>query len=170
MVEFKVRTLDGQTHDFKLSDEVRAERFRKQLVETFDLPAIGRFVLGRYWRLASKQQRSEYLSLFEDYLVQTYPVRLKGLRGKFRVNRVYEIKPRDVLVLTEVELSKGKPVRINWRVRGPIQEKFQIVDVVIEGISMSVTQRDEFAAVINRRGGNLEGLLAELRKKTQKSR
>src|SRR4051794_29430392 len=50
----------------------RVTRFRGMLTEAFDVPGIGRFVLGRYWRVASDSEKAEYLKLFEAYIVQTY--------------------------------------------------------------------------------------------------
>ena len=159
------RALQSLT-DADVSEEVRAQRFRQILSETFDMPTIARFVLGRYWRVASKKQRTEYLDLFEDFLVQAYASQFKGMSGdQLQMGRTRDINARDKLVLTEVHMPKGKPVRIHWRVRGP-ESKFRIIDVMVEGISMSVTQRDEFAAVIRNHGGKVEGLLSALRKKT----
>ncbi len=150
-----------------MTDEQRTARFRKILTETFDLPTIARFTLGRYWRRASKEQRVEYVKLFEEFIVQAYSHRFKDLSGRtFTVNQSRKLNARDQLVLSEIEIEKGKPpVRVNWRVR--LRDKaYRVIDVVVEGVSMSVTQRAEFAAVIRRSGGKLEGLLDALRRKT----
>ena len=72
---------------------------------------------------------------------------------------------KDTIVITEVR-GQGRPsVRVDWRVRGD-DGTYKVVDVIIEGASMVITQRDEFASVIRRSGGNLEGLLARLRTTT----
>lgn len=153
----------------EITNDERAKRFREILTERFDLKTIARFVLGRYWRIADKKQRGEYVHLFEEFIVQAYAHRFKDLSGKeFHVKQTRELTARDKLVLSEVIVAPGRPpVRVNWRVRGP-DSKYRIVDVTVEGISMSVTQRDEFAAVIRRNGGKVEGLLVALRKKTMK--
>ena len=151
----------------EMTDEQRAARFRAILTETFDLPTIARFTLGRYWRRASKKQRDEYVKLFEEFIVQAYSHRFKDLSGRtFRVKQSRKLNARDQLVLSEIEVEKGKPpVRVNWRVR--LRDKaYRVIDVVVEGVSMSVTQRDEFAAVIRSKGGKIEGLLDALRRKT----
>ena len=150
-----------------MTDEQRQDRFREILTETFDLPTIARFTLGRYWRIASKKQREEYVKLFEEFIVLAYSHRFKDLSGRtFTVNQSRKLNARDQLVLSEIEVEKGKPpVRVNWRVR--LRDKsYRVIDVVVEGVSMSVTQRDEFAAVIRRSGGKIEGLLDALRRKT----
>ena len=154
-----------------IDDGERAKRFRKLLTDTFDLRTIGRFVLGRYWRRASTDQRGEYIKLFEEFIVQAYSHRFKDLSGKeFRVGKMRDLNARDKLVLSEILLAPGKPpIRVNWRVRGPYRG-YRVVDVTVEGVSMSVTQRDEFAAVIRRNGGKVEGLLTALRQKTGKGK
>ena len=77
-------------------------------------------------------------------------------------------------MLSEIKAKKSKPplhvkskppIRINWRVRRS-ENTYRVIDVVVEGVSMSVTQRDEFAAVIRRNGGKIEGLLSALERKT----
>ncbi len=151
----------------EMTDDQRAARFRVILTETFDLPTIARFTLGRYWRVASAKQRDDYVRLFEEFIVQAYSHRFKDLSGQtFEVKKSHEINARDRLVLSEIKIKQGKPpIRVNWRVRRR-DNAYRVIDVVVEGVSMSVTQRDEFAAVIRRSGGKIEGLLAALRRKT----
>ncbi len=151
----------------EVTDERRTEIFRQVLGKTFELKTIARFTLGRYWRVASAEQRTEYRRLFEDFLVLAYANRFRDLGGvKLRITSVRTINERDRLVLSEVAADATRPpIRIGWRVRqtknGP-----RIVDVIVDGISMSITQRDQFAAAIRTAGGKVEGLLAMLRDKT----
>ena len=159
------RTFESLAED--MTDDQRAARFREILTETFDLPTIARFTLGRFWRVASTRQKKEYVRLFEEFIVQAYSNRFKDLSGRtFKVKLSRKLNARDQLVLSEIEIEKGKaPIRVNWRVR--LRDKaFHVIDVTVEGVSMSVTQRDEFAAVIRRNGGKVEGLLDALRRKT----
>src|SRR5260370_11352909 len=60
----------------------RAARFRELLREDFDVPAIARFVLGRYWNTATEEQRAEYVKLFEDYITLAYSTRLAAYTGE----------------------------------------------------------------------------------------
>lgn len=152
--------------DTNLSDEERAKRFRKLLVDTFDLDQIARFTLGRYWRQATEEERAEFRSLFEEFVVLAYSNRFKNLTGKkFTINKVRELNDKESLVGSEIVMPDRPPVRVGWRVRNGDGE-YKIVDVSVEGISMSVTQRDEFAAVIRSSGGRVAGLLHALRRKT----
>jgi phospholipid transport system substrate-binding protein len=155
--------------DSALSEAERQSRFRAILTDTFDLPTIGQFVLGRYWRTSSDAQKAEYLKLFEEFVVQAYSNRFKELGGKkFAVGMTQPVNEDDTLVQTEIGETGGAPVRVNWRVRNVGQEAFKVVDVQVEGVSMSITQRDEFASVIRTSGGNVDGLISALRKKTAK--
>lgn len=150
-----------------ISQNEREARFRKILKRAFDMKTIARFTLGRYWRLASKQERKEYVGLFEDFIVQAYALRFRDYAGEaFKVGKVRKINDRDKLVLSQIVRLEGPPVNVHWRVRG--DGKYKIVDVVVEGVSMGITQRDEFASVIRSSGGKIAGLLTALRKKTAK--
>ena len=154
----------------ELTNKERTARFREILVVTFDLPTIARYALGRYWRVATKTQRDDYVVLFEKFIVQSYLPRFKDLSGHtFEVKRSQVINARDQLVLSEIKTKQGKPpIRVNWRVRLR-DNTYRVIDVMVEGVSMSVTQRDEFAAVIRRNGGKIEGLLASLRRKSDQN-
>lgn len=150
----------------ELSQEERTKRFRALLNDAFDLPRIARFTLGRYWRTASDAEKTEFVGLFEEFVIQAYSARFQDLSGKkLKVIQAREVSASQAIVLSEI-LIPGKPaVKINWRVRSK-DEKHKIVDVMVQGISMSVTQRDEFAAVIRQTGGRIGGLIKALRRKT----
>lgn len=149
-----------------LTDEERATRFRRLLNDAFDLPRIARFTLGRYWRTATDDEKKEFFELFQKFIIQSYTARFQDLSGrKLNVIQAREVSASQALVLSEI-LIPGKPaVKINWRVRSK-DEVHKIVDVMVEGISMSITQRDEFAAVIRQTGGRVGGLIKALRRKT----
>jgi phospholipid transport system substrate-binding protein len=129
----------------------------------FDVPTIGRFVLGRYWNVATPAQQQEYLRLFEEMIVRTYARRFDEYSGEvFQVMGTQPVSETDVQVRTQVVRPDGPPVMVDWRVR-QLGGGNKIVDVAVEGVSMLVTQRNEFASVIQRGGGNVEALLAALR-------
>ena len=145
--------------------EQREQTFRKLLSKGFDLPFIGRFVLGRNWRKASAAQRSDYLSLFSEFLLKTYSRRLGGYSGQtFVVTGARPAGKRDVMVRTLIKRPNAPKIKADWRVR-VIDQKYKIIDVSVEGVSMAVTQRAEFAAVVRSHG--MDGLLQALRMRTQ---
>ena len=151
-----------------LPDSEREKRFREILEDTFDVKLIARFTLGRYWRRASEEQRKEYVHLFEDFIVQAYAARFKNYAGeRFEVGQVRDINDQDQLVQSDIVLQDGRKIPVHWRVRGE-KQMYRIVDVVVEGVSMAITQRDEFSSIINQHGGKVDGLLVALRKKTGK--
>jgi phospholipid transport system substrate-binding protein len=155
----QVLVLNSQTQD------ERTQAFRALLNEGFDLPLIGRYALGRFWRQATPEQRGEYAKLFEDFIVTTYAARLSEYSGE--TLRVVSSRrdDGDTIVVSEIVREGLQPIRVDWRVRHGDQS-LKIVDVVVEGVSMLLTQRDEFASVIQRSGGQIEGLLVRLREKS----
>ena len=138
------------------------------LDEGTDLSLLGRLVLGRYWRDASPGQRTEYLQLFRRYMLQTFIQRLRQYAGtdmshpgeRFQIIASRPVGERDILVQSRVAPPTSQPLRVDWRLRERPGEPV-IIDLIVEGISLLVTQRSEFAAVLER--GGVEGLLAELR-------
>ena len=149
-----------------ISDDQRTARFKALLEEAFDLPRIARFTLGRYWRVATDDEKTEYVALFEKFVIQAYATRFQDLSGKkLHVLQSRDISANQSLVLSEIVIPNQPAVKINWRVRSK-EEKHKITDVMVEGISMSVTQRDEFVSVIRQTGGKVAGLIRALRKKT----
>ena len=152
--------------DPALTEQERTSEFRRILVAAFDLPTIARFVLGRYWRRATTEERHEFQSLLEDYIVTTYAARLGRYRGETLAVGAARGEG-DILVASEIVPREGPPVRVEWRVRGE-PGSYRIIDVVVEGISMVITQRSAFASVIQRSGGRVSGLLSELRKRAER--
>jgi phospholipid transport system substrate-binding protein len=144
----------------------RQARFRELFHDDFDCPGIARFVLGRYWRSASGEEQKEFLKLFQDYVVFVYTARLSDFGGEqFKVNGSRP-DADSVIVSTDV-ISPGapQPLEIDWRLVND-DGGYKISDVIVEGVSMAVTQRSEFASVIQRHGGQVQGLLDLMRQKT----
>lgn len=155
-------------NDANLTPEQRKAHYHELLREAFDLPAIGRFVIGRAWNTATPEQQQEYMKLFEALIVRTYGDRLNMASGKgFRVQNVRQENDRNFIVTSAVTQARGAPpTRIDWRVR-QTGDKFAILDVIVEGVSLSVTQRQEYAAIIQRDGGRIDGLLQTMRQRVE---
>lgn len=140
----------------------RRQRFESLMRSGFDLPLVAQLALGRHWRSATGEERSEYVGLFERFVLETYARRLDEY-GNQRLRVVGAVPAgQDSMVESWIEGS-GEPIRVDWRVR-ETPAGARIVDVVIAGVSMLVTQRSEFAAVIERSGG-VAGLIANLRQR-----
>ena len=147
--------------------ETRESEFQTLLYDGFALDRIGRFVVGGHWRKMSAEQQEDYQRLFKQWVLRTYSVRLGGYSGQtFSIVNVVEASKTDRYVRTLIDQPKGgESVRCDWRVRH-IDGSYKIVDVVVEGISMVVTQRQEFAVVVRRHG--VDGLIEALRARVSK--
>lgn len=159
------------------SPDQRKRHVRELLSEYFDLDTIGHFVLGRQWRTATPAQRREYATLFRTFVLDSYTLRLESFRetifarfgddaGKIfealrvRIVQVQRVTERDSLVTTEIAFPGRAPLHVAYRVRAG-DGALKIVDVIEEGISLLVTRRSEFGAVVRRKG--VAGLLDLLR-------
>ncbi len=152
--------------DQSLAPQERAEEFRQLLIERFDVARIARFTLGRYWRKATEEQRAEYMRVFEDYISATYARQLTSYSGEtLAVDGVRDRDEKRARVASRIVRAEGEPIMIEWRLRRA-DGAWRIVDVLVEGVSMALTQRSEFAAVVRANGGRVEGLIEMLREKT----
>jgi phospholipid transport system substrate-binding protein len=144
----------------------RQVRFRALFHDDFDCPGIARFVLGRYWRTASSEEQKQFLKLFEDYVVFVYTARLSDFGGEQLKVSGSRADADSVIVSTDV-ITPGapQPLKLDWRLVSD-DGAYKITDVIVEGVSMAVTQRSEFASVIQRHGGQVQGLLDLMRQKT----
>ncbi|GAK33780.1 toluene tolerance protein [Iodidimonas nitroreducens] len=140
----------------------RQAAFRQLLHEGFDVDFISKLVLGRYMRTASDAQLQEYQKLFPDFIVNSFAGRIGDYGNeKLVVDGTTEAGPRDIFVRSKIVRPGGEPLSADWRLRKK-DDKFQIVDIKVEGISMAITQRDEFSSLIQREG--FDRLLETLRK------
>lgn len=148
------------------SDMAAARRkFHTLLTEGFDIPYIGRWVLGRYWKIATPAQQAEYQRLFEKMIVETYAGRFAEYSGEtFKITGAIGESPTDTTVSTQIVRPNGPPLGVDWRVR-KTDAAYKIIDVKVEGVSMGITQRDEFKSILTSKGDEFEGLLSVLRAK-----
>lgn len=150
--------------DKNLSEDQKREEFRALLTKNFALDSIGKFALGRYWRVASPQEKKEYQALFEKMIVDVYAKRFGDYQDqKIEITGARPDGAKDVIVKSKVVNEKGTDISVDWRVREGSSGQMKVIDVIVEGVSMAVTQRSDFAAVIQRGGGEVSVLLAELK-------
>ena len=145
----------------------RESAFRTLLRQDFDLDFIARFVLGRTWNELTAEQRADYVQVFAEFVLKSYAQRLGGYSGEtFAVTGARPAGEQDVVVRTRIDRPGGAPpLGADWRVRAN-DSQYRIIDVAIEGISMAVTQRQEFASVVGRSG--VAGLLETLHARVDK--
>jgi len=150
--------------DPALDNQQKFDRLVALLDGPIDLQIIARLILGRHWRSASEAQQAEYLALFRAFALDNLASRLHVYDGQdFEIVGAQVVNERDAVVATRVTGGGRPPLKVDWRVRERDDGDLVAIDVIVEGISLIVTQRSEFSAVIERRG--MDGLLAELRQR-----
>ncbi|MGH6969011.1 MAG: MlaC/ttg2D family ABC transporter substrate-binding protein [Stellaceae bacterium] len=150
----------------QIPDAQREQHFSTLLRGGFDIPRIARFVLGRYWLSASDQERERFSQLFAQWVVRTYSARFKQYTGEtIKVTGTREENPTSYVVMSQLIHTNGAPpTAIYWHVRKS-GEDLKIVDVEVEGVSMALTEREEFASVIQRSGGSVSSLNQQLQQR-----
>jgi phospholipid transport system substrate-binding protein len=152
----------------ELSTKERETRVRSLLRTNFDVPFIGRFVLGPHWKSATEGQKNEYFNLFEAMIVRTYAQRFSEYSGQsLKVGASSKASASDYIVSSQIIQKGGPPLSVKWRVRNK-GEGFRVIDVIVEDVSMSMTQRSDFSAVIQSGGGKIDALIDTLRKRNKK--
>ena len=154
-----------------LSPADRQKQFGALLDKDFDFATIGRFVLGRYWQTATDQEKQEFAPVFRDYVVQSYSVRFGEFSGaSFKVTGERPENPTSTIVSTTVmQKNSPNPAKVDWRVSTAAGAP-RIIEVIVDGISMSLTHRQEFASLIERQGGGVAGLITALKAKINVAR
>ena len=153
-----------------ISAAERAERARDILEENFAGRDLARFVLGRYWRVASEQQRERFMTLLREVALTRFMPTFQNLSmDQVTIERaIADPQAKGVArVITRVDVPDRAPVKLAWRVRPTDDGSFEIVDIMAEGVSMAITLRSEYSSVIEQNGGQVEALLTRLEKRLQ---
>lgn len=152
------------------NDDGGSRQVRRMMVvienET-NLSLLARMTLGRYWRQASAHQRKVFSDVFRRYLLQSFTSRLRRYAGsglgtvqdRFVVTATKRAGKNDVVVRSLIKPPSGAPLHVDWRLRSR-EGRFYIIDLVVEGVSLLITQRSEFGSVVERIG--IDGLIGEL--------
>jgi phospholipid transport system substrate-binding protein len=126
---------------------------------------IARYVMGRPWQTATAAQRQEYLGVFETYVVKVYTAQLSSYSGEKMEITGAERDGNGATVYSRiVDPKNGHTVSITWRLR-PAGSTLKVRDVLIENLSMSLNQKREFSAVVQRGGGTAQALIDAMRRK-----
>jgi phospholipid transport system substrate-binding protein len=152
----------------EISDSDRVKRLRKLLVEHFDVPVVGKFVLGVYFRRTSEAQFKEFLKLYEVYVAHNY----SGLFKKYQGETIDVLREQPggndtTLVFARINQVSGPPVAMDMRVHKK-NGAYKALDLKIEGVSMPLTHRKQFASVIARSSNGVQGLLDALKRATDR--
>jgi len=153
----------------QISDKEQTTRFRTLLREGFAVDRIGQFVLGKYRRKATPGELNEFRKLYEDYIVSLYASAFRNYSGEtFVVSRVVNTRnAHDTMVVTHINPeTDSNPTKVVFQVRN-WKGVYKVLDIKIQGVSMILTQRDEFTGLIRNHGGKVAALISALRKKTK---
>jgi phospholipid transport system substrate-binding protein len=148
--------------DAGLTAAQRLDGIRNLFQTFFDATPITEFVLGRNRRIATPQQIRDFFSLYQEYTVQTYGRKLTQLAGARLVLQNTRLLGAEIIVSSTLIAPSGGTYRVDWCAvdRGG---RCKISDLVIEGVSMKMTHRDEVAHWIEINGGSFSSALAVLR-------
>ncbi|MGH1481354.1 MAG: MlaC/ttg2D family ABC transporter substrate-binding protein [Geminicoccales bacterium] len=149
--------------------DTRQERRLMAAIESqTDLSLLARMTMGRYWRRATSDQQSAFVDLFRDYLLHSFSTRLRRYAGadlsaarkRFAIVATQSVGKQDVIVRSTVAPPSGPSLDVDWRLRHR-DGRPVIIDLVVEGVSLLITQRSEFGSVLERVG--IDGLIKELK-------
>lgn len=133
----------------KSSKEAKRSQLEKIFAGNVDIPWVGRFVMGQYWRQATEDQKSRYLRKYEKFLILHYTSRFADYSsGTFTITGTKPDENDNCTVSMELKGDKpgDEPVLVDYRVKK--NSGFKIFDVIVEGVSLITTQRAEFSSVI----------------------
>lgn len=154
-----------------LPGDIREQALLHLVRRSFDLPLVGKFVLGRYWRKATLEQKNAFLEVFELTAVRSFSPMLNDIPlDSFKIVRVIYKNSDNILVFSTIESGNKEVIKIHWRLRKRYgYEGYKIIDITAEGVSLVVTMRSEYTSFIKRNGG-IDSLISALREKVNTSR
>lgn len=145
----------------------KAEELRSLINQIVAVDDIGRFVLGRYWHSASPAQRKEYMKLFHQLLAYNITTQIKAYQGvTFHVTGTKSGSEGE-MVQTVIKRPNQQPANVEWVVKS-VSGQPKIIDVVVAGTSLRITERSDYASVINDNGGQVSALLQAMKHQLHK--
>ena len=148
------------------SQAFKEKKLSEIALKAADINGIGYYTLGKYRKKLSDEQLEEYSTLFEKYFLKSFTSRLTDYSDpKIEVTGVEVLNPKYTIVKSLLLATDKKPeVKIDWRVYTKNPEKLVIRDLIIEGLSLARTQKEEFNSIIQSNDGDINALFNSLRK------
>ena len=144
------------------SSNTRVDEVMELIEESTAIEDIARFTMGPNWRRMSEAQKDEFIEAFERYAARVYVNRLGDYDGQtVEITGAKDVGRKGVLVTSVLRSPGSDPINLEWLVNdrnGPVQ----LVDLVAEGVSLSISQREEFAAMVEKRGGDIDAFIEDL--------
>lgn len=138
--------------------------FQEKFNAALDLKYIGQFVLGVYWRSATPTQRDAFLKAFMDFTTKSWADKFNMYTGqKIVFKGTQNAQKGQIFVNSTVE--NNPPAEVIWRLRDK-NGQYRIIDIIVEGVSMAMSYRNEYAAFLQANNGNLDKLIKTLQEKS----
>jgi phospholipid transport system substrate-binding protein len=146
-------TVKGIVDDKKISDADKTEKLSEMFRKYVNINWIGRFVLGQNWRSLKPAQQTEYLKAYEDYLLRSYVPIFKEYKGQTVefLSATQLKRPGEYIVATKIISSDEPDILVSYRIKKDAS-CFQVYDMVVEGVSLLNTQRQDFGSIFARKG------------------
>ena len=161
----------AETLGGNLSKNERIEELKKIAIDTVDITGIGFYSLGKHRKSLSEEKKSEYQKIFREYFLKSFSSRLAEysnpvieVNSKEKINENYTIVS-SILVATE----KRPEIKIDWRIYTKNKDNPLIRDLIIEGLSLARTQKEEFNSIIQNSNGDINALLESLKNFSNKT-
>jgi phospholipid transport system substrate-binding protein len=133
-----------------------------------DVDGVARFCLGRFWRNASPEQQQRYTQLFHQVLVNNITAKLGEYRGvRYTMGRTQQ-RDENAVVSTVLERPNNPLTNVDWIISNPASDP-KIIDVVAEGTSLRLTQRQDYASYLNHHNDNIDALIDAMRQQVAES-
>ena len=147
-----------------ISKEKKIEKLKSIARDTVDIQGIGFYTLGAVRKSLSDTDKSKYAELFEEYFLKSFSSRLAEYSNpEIEVISKNKLNKNYTIVLSKLVATDSRPeVKIEWRVYTKNPENLLIRDLIIEGLSLARTQKEEFSSIINSNDGKIEALLKNL--------
>ena len=149
-----------------LNKDQKIEKLKSIAEETVDIEGIGMYTLGAYRKTLSEDQKREYKILFKQYFLKTFSSRLAEYSNpEIQVNSKEKLNKNYTMVSSILVATEQRPeININWRIYTKNPDDPKIRDLIIEGLSLARTQKEEFSSIIQSNDENIEALFANLKK------
>ena len=150
--------------DKNLNKDDKANFIKKVALENVDINALGLYTLGELRKSSDKQTINKYQQAFEKYFLKSLTSRLTDYSSsKFDIIDVDKKSSNYTIVSSKITPDNGGPeVKIDWRIYTKNSEEPLIRDLIIEGLSLARTQKEEFASILNSNDGDIKALFETL--------
>ena len=155
----------SQTLSSNLSKLEKIEKLKDIAKETVDIKGLGFYSLGGYRKTINEDQKKQYDALFEKYFLKTFASRLAEYSNpEIEVKSKKKLNENYTIVSSTLVSTKQRPeVNIDWRIYTKNPDNLKIRDLIIEGLSLARTQKEEFSSIIQSNDGDINALFISLK-------